>query len=345
MKPIQDYRNTGRKSTIEPSRILVTGATGFTGGYLARRLAREKGNSVRAFVRDRQRAEELATQGIELSVGDLRDPVSIDRAMEGIDIVYHLAATFRDASVPDKEMWAINAQGVKNMLDAAVRARIKRFVHCSTIGVHGDISGPPADESAPYNPGDIYQETKTAGEKIALEYIQQGKLPIVVFRPGGIYGPGDFRFLKLFRSIKRGFFVMLGSGEVLYQLVYIDDLIDGIIKCGTLENVVGEMYILTGNSPITLNQLTASIAAAVEAPKPRWHFPIAPVYLAGYMCELFCKPLRIEPPIYRRRVDFFRKDRVFTIAKARQELDFCPKVDLETGLVRTANWYREHGLL
>ena len=329
---------------MDQPKILVTGATGFAGGQLAQTLAC-RGQTVRALVRDPKRAAHLQASGIELVCGDLLDPVSLGQAMAGIHTVYHIAATFREEKIDEEKMWATNSQGVKHMLDAAVAANVWRFVHCSTVGVHGEIENPPADENAPYKPGDHYQESKLAGEKIALDYMKHSQLPIVVFRPAGIYGPGDMRFLKLFRPIKKRHFLMLGSGEVLYQLIYIDDLVDGIIRCGTAENSVGNVYILTGEPAVTLNELVAGIARAVNAPGPRWRLPVMPVYLAGYLCELICKPMGIEPPLYRRRVDFFRKDRAFTIEKARRELGFDPKVDLITGLKRTAEWYEAQGLI
>jgi len=325
-------------------RVLVTGATGFTGGHLARRLAAD-GYHVRAVVRDPSRSDDLRRAGIEVVPGDLRDRESLDRAAEGIDVVYHIAALFRPENVSHKDMWDINAEGTRNMLDAAIKAGVKRFVHCSTVGVHGDIKHPPADESAPYGPGDYYQESKTDGEKIAIEYMRQGKLPISIFRPGGIYGPGDVRFLKLFKPISKGRFVMLGSGEIQYQLIYIDDLVDGIILCGTKPEAVGNIYILTGDAPITLNQMVQAIAKVLGVAPPKLRLPVTPIYLAGWLCELIFKPLGKQPPLYRRRVDFFRKNRAFSIAKAQRELGFTPKVDVLTGLQKTAQWYKEQHLI
>lgn len=327
------------------AKILVTGATGFTGGHLARRLAKV-GHAVRALVRSPEKGKELADLGIELVQGDLTRPESLHRAMAGIELVYHIAATFREESITEEQMWAVNCDGVKNMLEAAVAAgTVQRFVHCSTIGVHGDVKNPPATEDSPYAPGDYYQESKTAGEKIAIDYMEAGKLPISIFRPGGIYGPGDTRFLKLFRPIKKGRFFMIGSGEVLYTLIHIDDLVDGIILCGTHENAVGNIYILTGEPALTLNEFVATIADVVGASPPKLRVPVMPIYWAGYLCELVCKPLGIEPPLYRRRVDFFRKDRSFSVAKARRELGFKPKIDVRDGLAETARWYEEQGLM
>jgi nucleoside-diphosphate-sugar epimerase len=265
--------------------------------------------------------------------------------MEGIDTVYHIAAVFRPENLPRKEMWEANVQGTKNMLDAAVKSRVQRFVHCSTVGVHGDIQHPPANEETPYAPGDHYQESKTEAERAVRQYMAAGRLPIVVFRPGGIYGPRDLRFLKLVKAVKTRRFIMLGSGQVTYQMIYIADLVDGILRCGTQAQALGKVYILTGTEPLTLNQLVQTIAAVLGVPAPRWRFPVTPVYLAGFLCEWLCKPFGINPPLYRRRVDFFRKTRWFDTSKARKELGFLPKTDLQTGMLLTADWYRQHGYL
>lgn len=324
--------------------VLVTGGTGFTGGHLCRHLV-ERGFRVRALVRNVERAEELKQQGVDLVVGDLGDCGALRKACDGIDVVYHVAALFRPENVTRNDMWATNVDGTRNILDAAIEAQVGRFVHCSTIGVHGDIKHPPATEESPYEPGDYYQESKTEGEKIALQYMAEDRLPVTIFRPGGIYGPGDLRFLKLFKSIKNRNFIMFGSGEVLYQLIYIDDLVDGIIRCGMDDAAIGQVFILTGHAPVTLNEFILEIARSVGSPGPRLRLPVMPLYWAGFACELLFKPLGLQPPIYRRRVDFFRKDRAFSIKKAKSQLHFSPQVDLRTGLAKTAAWYEAEGLL
>jgi nucleoside-diphosphate-sugar epimerase len=325
-------------------KALVTGAAGFTARHLCERLV-QNGYQIRGLVRDLNRSSDLRRQEVELVVGDLRDPRSLASAVKGIDIIYHIAAAFRVENVSRKEMWETNVEGTRNLLDAAVRAGVQRFVHCSTVGVHGGIENPPANEETPYGPGDQYQESKAEGERLVLQYMAEGRLPVVVFRPGGIFGPGDLRFLKLFRAIKRRRFVMFGSGQVTYHMIYIDDLIDGILLCGTQENSLGGVYILAGEEPVTLNQLVEIIADSLGVRPPGLHFPVAPVYLAAYLCELICKPLGINPPLYRRRVDFFRKNRAFDTSKAKRELGFRAKTDLKTGISLTTEWYRKQGLL
>jgi nucleoside-diphosphate-sugar epimerase len=326
------------------AKVLVTGGTGFTGSHLCRRLVQE-GHAVRVLVRQQSDRTVLNDLPIEWMLGDLCDRDSLARATQGVATVYHIAALFRPENVTRQQMWAVNVEGTRNLLEAAEKAQVSRFVHCSTVGVHGDIQNPPANEETPYGPGDYYQESKTEGEKVALQYAREGRLPIVIFRPGGIYGPGDRRFLKLFKGIKTGRFVMFGSGEVLYQLIYIDDLIAGILRCGTEPTAVGNTYILTGAAAVTLNQLVTAIASVLEVPPPRWRLPVMPLYWAGFICEVLCKPLGINPPLYRRRVDFFRKTRSFDIAKAKRELNFSPQINLKTGLELTANWYRNQNFL
>jgi nucleoside-diphosphate-sugar epimerase len=218
-------------------------------------------------------------------------------------------------------------------------------VHCSTGGVHGHVAHPPADEEAPFNPGDVYQETKLEAERLAVEYGRTHPLEVVVARPIGIYGPGDRRFLKMFRGLARRRFPMLGSGEVFYHLTYIDDLVEGFRLCGEVPAASGRTYLLAGPRYTTLNQLVALIAKELQVTPPRLHLPVWPFWTAGLLCEGVCIPLGIEPPLYRRRVDFYTKSRAFDTTRARTELGFAPEVDLEAGIRRTAQWYREQQLL
>lgn len=325
-------------------RIFVTGGTGFTGGHLCRKLA-DLGYGVRALARSPEKATGLERDGIEVVPGDLINRDSLARGMEGCNTVYHIAAAFRREGIPDREFWEVNVKGTENMLAAAVDRGVGRFVHCSTVGVHGHVDNPPAGESAPYKPGDLYQETKLAGEKLAIDYIEGGKIPGVIFRPVGIYGPGDTRFLKLFRHINSGRFRMIGSGNALYHLTYIDDLVDGIVLCGTRKEALGNIYILGGENYMTLNELVEIIAEILDVNLSKIHIPLWPVYTASALCEAVCRPLGVEPPIYRRRVDFFKKDRAFDISKAKRELGYSPRVRPEEGLRKTAEWYFENGLM
>jgi dihydroflavonol-4-reductase len=328
--------------------VLVTGATGFTGGHLAAMLAR-RGNDVRALVRPRSLAKfqrsPLAAAGVAAVTGDLGDLEAVTRASDGASIVYHIAATYREAAQPDAAYRQINVDGTRHVLEAAERTGVRRVVHCSTGGVHGHIEHPPASEDAAFNPGDAYQETKLEAEQLAREFGRTHRIEVVVARPIGIYGPGDMRFLKMYRGLARGRFPVLGSGNVFYHLTYIDDLVEGFRLCGEVPEAAGRTYILAGARYTTMNELIALVANELKVEPPRWRLPVWPFWTAGLLCEMICVPLRIEPPLYRRRVDFYTKIRAFDISRARAELGFHPKVTLEEGIHRTAQWYRENNLL
>lgn len=323
--------------------VLVTGATGFTGGHLARRLGL-MGYSVRALVRPNSRVQPLVDLGVELFPGDLTRAADVARAAEGVKKIFHIAALYRAAGLPDTDYYEVNLGGTENVLAAARRHGVERVVHCSTGGVHGDVHEVPCTEDSPLNPGDIYQQTKLAGELRAREAFARDVRGTVV-RPAAIYGPGDTRLLKLFRTIHAGSFRMFGSGEICYHLIYIDDLIDGILLCGERAEALGEVFLLAGPRYLQLNELASLVAAAVGVEPPQGHLPIWPLMAAAVACEAVCRPLGLEPPLYRRRADFFRKNRAFSSDKARRLLGFLPKVDPADGLRRTAHWYFENGYL
>lgn len=325
-------------------KVFVTGGTGFTGGYLCKAL-KEKGYDVLALVRKNSNTKQLEKLEIKLLEGDLADPDSIRGKLRDIDIVFNIAALYRQEGVSKDMFTRVNVDGTRALLDEAITCGVKRFVHSSTVGVQGEIANPPATEDAPYNPGDHYQVSKLEGEKLALSYFREGKIDGVVVRPVGIYGPGDTRFLKLFRHIYRGNFRMIGKGKALYHLTFVEDLVEGIILAGETPAASGQIYTLGGNEYLPLDELVKMIAEIYEKPVSRFRIPLWPVYAAAVLCETVCRPLGIEPPIYRRRLDFFTKDRAFDISKARRELNYNPTVPLKEGLTRTALWYKENGWL
>jgi dihydroflavonol-4-reductase len=324
-------------------RVLVTGATGFTGGHLARAL-KARGHEVRAMVRTPEGARHLPDAGIPITIGDLARPDSLQSVVDtGFDVIYNIAALYRQAGLPDSVYHQVNATAVGQLIEAAAKAGVRRVVHCSTVGVHGDIERPPANEDAPLSPGDVYQVSKVAGEAVAREAAARTGVEVVIARPSGIYGPGDRRLLKLFRGVARRKFVILGDGKIFYHLTYIDDLVEGFRLCGEVPAAAGRTYILAGGEVPRLNELTVMIAEDAGVPPPSLHLPVWPVWLAGAACEAVCAPFGIEPPLYRRRVDFFTKSRAFDISRARKELGYTPTIGLREGIHRTLAWYREQG--
>jgi dihydroflavonol-4-reductase len=329
--------------TKDAKRVLVTGAAGFTGMSLALSLV-AAGYRVRGLVRNRERALALEQAGVSMVVGDIRDPAVVRQATEGIDTVYHLAAVFRRAGLPDSEYREVHVDATRQLVEQSAAAGVSRLVHCSTVGVHGSVSqDAPATEDAPFHPGDIYQLTKLEGEQMALETAERTGVPLTVVRPGPIYGPGDKRLLKLIGGVARRRFTLLGDGSPHFQMVYVDDLTQAFQLAAESPIAAGRTYIIAGNQAPTLKELVQEIASVAQVDSPRVRLPVWPFWLAGAVCEAVCAPLGIEPPIYRRRVKFFTSNRWFDISRARAELGFAPKVPLRDGIRRTLDSYRQLG--
>lgn len=321
---------------------LVTGATGFAGSHLVRALVAD-GERVRVIARSAARGREMLPGSVEILEGDIADPDVVERAVQGVSMVYHLAATYREAKHRDARYREVNVEASRKLLDASVAAGVCRYLHCSTVGVHGHISSPPADEETAYNPGDVYQQTKCEAERLALSY--RDRIPLAVARPTAIYGPGDTRLLKLFRMVARQRFPLLGGGENYYHMVHVSDLVRGLRLLGTHPKAVGEIFILGGERYVKLAELVAMIAAAAGVPAPWLRLPARPFQLAGSLVEKVCVPLGIEPPIHRRRVDFFTKSRAFSIEKAKRLLGYRPEVTLEDGIRETFDGYVANGYI
>lgn len=326
-------------------KALVTGATGFIGRALTRKLI-EQGTDVRVLVRDR---EKLAATGLDVGdvvCGDITDADAVQRATDGVDTVYAIAATFREAGLSDERYREVNVESVRMMHEAARRSGVRRIVHCGTCGIHGNIEGSPADETHPIRPVGIYEQTKADGERLAFELGGGDDVEVTALRPAPVYGPGDTRLLKLFKLAGRSPVIMIGPGTAAYHLVYIDDLTDAFILAGRSPEAVGEAFLIGGPEIPTLNDIVDTLGSINGRERQRVvRLPARPMWLAGYACEALCKPLGIEPPIYRRRVEFFINSRAYNIDKARRMLGFEPKVGFRDGLRRTADWYRSEGLL
>lgn len=326
-------------------RILVTGGTGFTGSALALRLL-ERGHQVTALdFREGLATPELRRLGVEVVVASVTDAGAVRRAMKGIEVVHHLAAAFRELDVPRSWYHEVNVAGTRNVFTAARDSGVRRVVYCSTCGVHGNVKDPPAGEDAPIRPADYYQQTKYEGEVVAREFHQSG-LPTVILRPAAIYGPGDpERFLLIFRRVARGTFPMFGNGRTLYHPLYIDNLVDAFVLAQEEGRGDGEAYLIADEAYLEIEDLVRRVARALGTEVRVPHFPVLPVVAAGYLCEAVCRPLRLRPPIFPRRVDWFRQNRAFRTEKAQGELGWIPKVGIDEGLRRTAEWYRARGYL
>lgn len=326
-------------------KILVTGGTGFTGSALVLRLLKD-GHQVRSLdykkgIRDAM----LQAAGAEIIYGTITDADVVRKATEGCEIVFHLAAAFRELDVPNEFYFDVNRNGTKNVMEAAQACRVKKVVYCSTQGVHGHIKNPPGDENSPIAPEDYYQETKYLGEVVVREYAKSG-IPVTIIRPTAIYGPGDpERFFMIFKRVKKGVFPMFGSGKTFYHPVYIDNLTDAFVLAMDPAKGNGETYIIADEEYVTIKDLVQRVAKAMNTSVAIRHYPLLPLLVAAHICEKLCKPFKIAPPIFPRRADWYRQVRAYRIDKARRDLGYVPRVGLDDGLRRTFEWYKENGYL
>jgi dihydroflavonol-4-reductase len=326
--------------------VLVTGATGFTGQALTKKLLAQ-GARVRAIARSSSDLSPFNGCDIEWVRGDIFDPAVVSSAVEGIEYVFHVAAAYREAKISDAVYEKVHLTSTQELARALHgKAGFKRFLHVSTVGVHGHIDEPPADETYRFSPGDIYQRTKAAAEVWLTEYAREQGLPFSVVRPAAIYGPGDKRLLKIFKMALQPFFPLFGSGKGLYHLIHVDDLTSIFIQAALHPRALGEAFIAGNAEPNRLQDIVTTVADELGNSKIRFvRFPAWPLFVAADLCEAVCKPLGISPPLYRRRVAFFTKDRAFDTRKLREVLEYRSSVETEAGLRSTARWYRAQGWL
>ncbi len=333
------------RSIAAGSRVLVTGATGYTGIALVKRLL-EGGAKVRAIARSSSNLEPFENLDVEWIRGEIFDKEVIGRAMVDIQYVFHVAAAFREAKSTEKDYWNVHVGSTQLLCSEALQQLdFKRFVHVSTMGVHGHIANPPGDENSPFAPGDGYQRTKAEADKWITEFGPENNLPFTIIRPCAIYGPGERRLLKLFKMANKKYFPILGKGKCWYHLVHVEDLVGAMLLAAVEEKALGEAFIVGAREAIRLEDMAAIIARVYDNRLRVIRLPIGPFLLMGDICEFICKPLKIEPPIYRRRVAFYSKDRNFSTRKMQEVLGYQPLYENEDGIIESAKWYRDNGWL
>ncbi len=325
--------------------VLVTGATGFTGVILTRKLV-EAGCKVRAVARYSSDLTPLHGLDIQWVRGDIFDENVIVDAMVGQEYVFHIAAAYRDPSCTFEDYRDVHLKSTQMIAGEASRSScFKRLIHVSTVGVHGHIARPPADETYPFDPGDDYQKTKLEAEQWLTKFAVARNLPYTIIRPAAIYGPGDRRLLKVFKMAMKPYFFLLGQGKCLYHLVHVDDLTNAMLVAATHPVALNEVFIIGDLEPVTIDGMARIVAKHFNRKIKIIRLPIAPFFLVGDICELICRPLGLQPPIYRRRVAFYSKDRAFDVGKMQNILGFFPRHSNREGLQETADWYMEQGWL
>jgi nucleoside-diphosphate-sugar epimerase len=323
---------------MSATKVLVTGGAGFVGAHLVNSQL-QQGHTVRAVDLHLTGLDQIAHHPqLEIVQGDITDIRMVEKLVDGVDVVYHLASAHLDVTLPDSYYHQVNVEATQNLLVAARNAGVKRFVHCSSNGVLGEIKVLPADETTHCQPTNIYERTKLLGEQAARQFWRQTGFPVVVVRPGWVYGPGCHRTQKLIRMVSKGRFLMFGSGQTQRHPIFVSDAITGLELCARMETAVGQVYFIAGEKVVTISELVRTIAEVLRVRARIIHLPVALGLTAGYFCQAVFKPMKRQPPFSRRSIDFFLKDNAYDIAKARHDLNFQPQIDLRTGLQKTVEW-------
>lgn len=321
--------------TLVDQRVFVTGATGFLGGALARRLA-AGGARVRALARSERKAEALRDTGVEIVLGDITDAETMRRAADGCRVVFHAAAFFGDYA----RQRVVNIEGTRNVLQAATDAKVERFVHISSISVYGYKVAGDVTEATPAAPGgDPYAITKTEAETV----VRSGGAPYTIIRPGMIYGAGSVNWTgQLFRLARRSPTPFIGDGHGSVFPIHVDDVVDLTVTAAAYPAAVNQIFNCTPDPSPTWREFLGAYARLAgnegwRAIPPRL---IAPVAQIVRLLSPRVSRTRDLPDLLR----FTQSDITFKTTKAQDLLDWQPQVDLETGVAGCAEWLREQGM-
>lgn len=314
-------------------RAFITGSTGFIGTNLTEKLLQE-GWQIRALVRDKLKFRLPEHKNLELIEGDLADQASLDKGVNNVDIVFNLAAGLPYHNFSKEQYTQANVEGVKNLLKASKKGKIKRLVHISTVGIYGPTSTKPVNEQSKLNAKGLYPETKLKGEQL----VKESGLPFTIIRPTIGYGPQDTRpgFLDLFRLIKKRLFFLVGDGSNYFHTIYVENLIDALILSATKREAEGEGFIIGDEICPTMRELVLTIAK-VEG------VSLNPLFIPKSLAYF----LAIFPgtPLTDQRVTFITENRRYSIDKSKKILGYKPKYNLSEGIKKTYDWYTENGYL
>lgn len=316
-------------------KVLVIGGGGFIGSHLVEsQLA--QGYSVRANDLNFDRLSGVKNhQSLELVQGDITDPRLRSTITNGVDVVYHLASAHLDVSLPKQHYQRVNVDASLGLIESARNHGVKCFVHCSSVGVIGNVVKPPADETSKCNPTNVYEQTKLEGEQKVLEFARITGFCIVVARPAWVYGPRCPRTEKLLRTIGKGHFIVFGNGKNLRHPIYITDVVRGLELCAQNDGESGQVYILAGEKPVTINELVRVVSHELGQNTPTIQLPVNLGYLMSWLMEVIFIPFGKQPPFSRRSMDFFIKNNAYDISKAKRDLGFHPQVDFQLGVKTT----------
>jgi len=298
-----------------------------------------KGKKLRVLVRKTSNTTNLKKLNVEIVFGSLNDLDSLRKATENIETVYHLAAMLGSPEITYNQLYEVNVKGTENLIKACTENKVKRFVLISSVAAMGPTKN-MADETTKCNPKTDYDKTKHFSE-IA---VRKSELGWTIIRPTMVYGPGEIRNkAKMFRLIQKGFFAIIGNGKNLMSLVYIDNLVSGIILAGESTRAIKQTYIISDKNPYTMNEFIKTIAKQEKVRTP-FHIPVWLAYI-GAFCFKILRFFGVPQLLSVDRIKNMTMNHSFNISRAIKELNYNPEISLDEGIKRTVEWYREKRIL
>jgi len=325
--------------------VLVTGATGFVGGHVAEACV-VRGYRVSALARPGSDTSLLEQAGVTIHRGDLTEAETVVRATNDVEIVIHCAAKVGDWD-PVEAYRQVNVEGLRILLDVCRGKALQSFIHLSSLGVYAARDHHGTDETAPLpnEHVDGYTQSKVEAERLALQYQRDFQVPVVVLRPGFIYGPRDRTVLpRLIASLRARKLRYFGGGQQALNTIYVGNLVEAVLLALANAEAVGRVYNLTDGEAVSKRRFIGTLALALGLPEPR-SVPV-PVWLARVVAQALEQRARrrdaAEPPrLTQASLKFIALHLDFSIERARRELGYRPRFTFEQGMEETLGWLKE----
>jgi nucleoside-diphosphate-sugar epimerase len=324
---------------------LITGGTGLVGRHLITAL-QQRGDRVRTLTLPTEDASWLEQHGVAVYRGDIRDPDTLTTPMCNVDTVFHLAA-MQGVWLSIKEYFKVNVTGTEYVCRAALAAGVRRIVHVSSWTIYGMDRGRALTEDvAPAPRRDPYWITKAQGDLLVQDMIAKHHLPAAIIRPGTIFGDGDrLNFGRIADKLRSGKSLIIGSGRNVLPLVYVTDVVQGLLLCADLDRAQGQAYNITNDQPLTQEEFLGEIAQELGAAPPRLHIPYSAAYIIAFAAERAMGITRAKHPVVTRHgVTLYGTANRHSIDKARTELGYVPQVSIREGVHLACNWYKQNQL-
>jgi nucleoside-diphosphate-sugar epimerase len=324
---------------------LVTGATGFIGGHIAEACV-ERGQRVSTIARPASNTSLLERLRVTIHRGELSDAVLLRKALEDVDVVVHCAAKVGDWG-PVEEYRAVNVEGLRSLLEACKGHALSRFIQISSLGVYPARHHHGTDETAslPARQADGYTQSKVEAEALALQYYRDFGVPVVVLRPGFVYGPRDRTVLpKLVYGLRIGKLRYPGGGKAALNTIYIANLVDAVFLAAARQEAVGQVYNLTDGEYVSKRRFIEAIADALGLPRPTRTPPLWAARLVTRVVEGWARltGAKQAPMFTQARLKFFAYNLDFSIEKAKRELGYRPRYSFDDGMYQTLTWYKSN---